>query len=339
MTSTDSTIPADTASSTTNKTRILVTGATGFIGLVYCQHLIDKNVQVRVLLRDGSKAASLPANLNAQEIIGDLSDSELMRSACQGIDTVVHLAGIAHVAGISEKQLWETNTAGTRNLLDAAIDAKVRRLVFVSSSLAQAAEPGGVDATSYGKSKWAAEKELHQAQDKGQIETVILRPVNVYGAGMKGNISGMISMLDSGRLPPLPALTSRISLVSADDMAQALRLATNVEQAVGKTYAITDGEMYVITDIEKAIYQTLGKRLPSWRTPHMILYAASLVAGLMSPFHKIARKGGGITGRTYRNLVSDNLFSNAEISAELGFKPTTTLYRDLPEIVRVITRR
>lgn len=312
------------------------------MGHALCQKLIGKNVSVRVLLRDSSKAKTLPSKLSTDLVVGDLTDFESLQAACTDVDVVLHLAGIAHVASGGDPRLAETNSAGTGNLLKAAIQNQVNRLVFISSTLAQVHEQRETgkatseDVTEYGASKWAAEQQLRQAQRDGLIDTVVLRPVNVYGPGMKGNIAGMISLINRGRLPPLPALKSRISLVAVDDLAQAILLAMEAPSAVGKTYTVTDGVEYSINQLEKAIYQELGKRLPRWRTPAMVLYAASVAAGLLSA---IRRNRGAISSRTFRNLTSDNLFSNAQIVRELAFNPTRTLYQALPEIVEKIREK
>ena len=92
---------------------------------------------------------------------------------------------------------------------------------------------------------------------------------------------------------------------------------------------VTDGEAYPISDIEEAIYRCLGKRLPTRRTPAMVLYLASLGAGLLS---RLGIRKSGISTRTYRNLTRENLFDNGDILTELGFRPSTTLYAMLPAI-------
>ena len=139
-------------------------------------------------------------------------------------------------------------------------------------------------------------------------------------------------MIDRGRLPPLPRLNNKISLLSADDLAQALLLALDVRETK-QVYTLTDGKQYSIEDIQSAIYRTLDKPMPSWRTPHMVLYAASLIAGAVS---SITRGSGAISSRTYRNLTSDNLFSNERAIADLGFAPSTDFFQQLPKIVKAV---
>ena len=335
--------------------RILITGATGFVGQALCRHLMlqkgqsvpevregkeskealespsSRGFDIQLLIREPSDFSKIPPRLGAGYIVGSMQDEASLVAACSGRNQVIHLAGLAHVGRGSEQQGEDTNIQGTRNLLRAAIDAGVRRIVYLSSSLAEAAASGEGDVTAYGESKLQAEGLLQSASVEGKIDVVILRAVNVYGPGMKGNIASMISMIDRGRLPPLPRLKNKISLLSVDDLAQALLLVLAARETKAQAYTLTDGQQYTIEDIEKAIYRALDKPLPGWRTPHMVLYGASLMAGFVS---SITRGSGAISSRTYRNLTSDNLFSNERAVADLGFVPSTDFFQQLPAIVK-----
>ncbi|MDA1372680.1 MAG: SDR family NAD(P)-dependent oxidoreductase [Proteobacteria bacterium] len=322
---------------------ILVTGATGFIGQHLCSQLHGSGFHVRTLLRSAAQSAQFPAELELEHLTGDLSDSASLSAACRDVDVLIHLAGVAHVNNISAKNLQQTNVDGTARLLQAAIDNQVRRIILLSSSLAQAAESKHAQSTAYGRSKLEAEQLVLAAQQQGRIEAVVLRPVNVYGPDMKGNIAGMITRIANGRLPPLPRLDNRISLVSVADLVQALTLAVDAVVAAGKIYPVTDGVSYRVGEIEQAIYAALGKNLPAWRTPRMVLYGAAVLVGCLHNLLSLVGfkrgAGGGISGRTYQNLVSDNLYSNDVICSELGFKPVVNFYDSLPAIVDSITKK
>lgn len=265
--------------------------------------------------------------------MGALENETSLAVACANQGCVIHLAGIAHVGGRKDSQAMEANLFGTQNLLAAAIKGNVGRLIFLSSSLAEAAATGQGDVTAYGESKLLSERLLQEAASAGQIEVSVLRAVNVYGPGMKGNIARMISMIDQGKLPALPKINNRISLVSSQDLAQLLILALESSKTCESPITVTDGQQYSIAEIEQAIYQALGRPNPRWRMPHILVYCASLIAGMIS---RLTGNGGSISSRTYRNLTSDNLFSNAVAISELGFEPGTTFYQSLPGIVQHI---
>ena len=153
----------------------------------------------------------------------------------------------------------------------------------------------------------------------------------------------MISLIGKGQLPPLPKVETKISLVGIDDLVQAIVLVINKRDAAGRTYYVTDGIKYSITEIEQAIYRAWGRKMPTWKTPRMLLSVAAGLAGILTQIFMLIglkrRLAGGISGRTYRNLVTDNLLSNEQICGELGYKPVCNFYEALPHIVESIDRQ
>ena len=127
-----------------------------------------------------------------------------------------------------------------------------------------------------------------------------------------------------------------------DDLVQAVVLAINKSDAAGRTYYVTDGIKYSIAEIEQAIYRAWGRKMPAWKTPHMLLSVTAGLAGVLTQIFMLIglKRGsaGGISGRTYRNLVTDNLFSNEQICGELGYKPGCNFYEALPQIVESMDR-
>ena len=310
--------------STANK-RVLITGASGFVGRALTASLLAQGFDVVTLSR-----SPMPGNLaeRVTHVAADLLDAVALEKAMQGVSVVLHLASVAHVYGPNQDELQRTVVTGTEAVLRAAIAAGVGRVVYFSSILAQqvAEDPG--QATEYGEAKLQAEKILQAANG---IESVILRPVNVYGPGMQGNLQRLIRMIGAGRLPPLPALTTRMALVSVTDLAQAAVLLAQHESAAGNTYAIADGTDYRLHEIEAAIYRAWGRTQPSWRCPRVLLYGAALAMeglGLISP----ARRGLGL--RTYRNLVQDHLVPDTAALEQLGFQAQTNFYQELPALVQ-----
>ena len=313
------------------RTRVLVTGGSGFIGRHLCQQLVQQSYAVNLLSRrpePGEKSGLHSSESSAY--IGDISDPEILNQALEKVEVVYHLAGIAHVDGPDKSALQSVNIDGTANLIKAAQAAGVQKIIYFSSSLAAAAETAAAQATDYGASKYQAEMLLTQAAESGELDVCILRSVNVYGTGMKGNLAAMIRLISKGILPPLPRVEARFSLVEVKDLCQAAIIAAEHDASKGKTYYVTDGVDYNINEIEQAIYKALGKVKPRWHIPRVVLYAAAAGAEL---FGKLNGRKSGLGTRTYRNLISGNVYSNAPICNELGFKFTTTFYNELPGIV------
>lgn len=310
----------------------LITGSSGFVGRALLARLATFN-QRPPLLRLLERRPTEPPTV-FQSCAGDLGDPQSLRRACEGIDTVIHLAGIAHVGSAASAEARAINLDGSLSLLRMAIDAGVRRFVFLSSTLSSD------QSIQYGRDKHAVEEALLAAAAAGSIEVVILRAVNIYGVGMRGNIAAMIRFISSGVLPRLPKLTNRLSLVGVDDVVSALLLAATLDSPADPSVlmaklairvTLTDGCTYEINAIEKSIYDAVERSPSHWRLPVVLLFAASAMAELLEKL-RIFRSGIGL--RTYRNLTRDNLFDNHSAKAELGFEPSTTFFAQVDKLVR-----
>ena len=310
----------------------LITGSSGFVGRALLARLATFNQRPPLLRLLERRPTEPPAVF--QSCAGDLGDPQSLRRACEGIDTVIHLAGIAHVGSAASAEARAINLDGSLSLLRMAIDAGVRRFVFLSSTLSSD------QSIQYGRDKHAVEEALLAAAAAGSIEVVILRAVNIYGVGMRGNIAAMIRLISSGVLPRLPKLTNRLSLVGVDDVVSALLLAATLDSPADPSalmaklairVTLTDGCTYEINAIEKSIYDAVERSPSHWRLPVVLLFAASAMAELLEKL-RIFRSGIGL--RTYRNLTRDNLFDNHSAKAELGFEPSTTFFAQIDKLVR-----
>lgn len=310
-------------------------------------HLSEASLEAETNKAEANEAESYKAESNKAE------PNKTDAKKAQPIDTVIHLAGVAHVG--QAQQARAVNLDATLELLNAAISAGVRRFVYLSSTLAAAAEQGSGDITHYGRDKLAVEQALLAAASESKIEVVILRSVNIYGVGMRGNIAAMIRLMRAGRLPRLPVLNTKISLVSVIDVATALVTAASADldcdpnpessgSATSNTAAntkpkqqgkpavrvtLTDGVDYSLNAIQDAIYATIERHPSRLRLPGVLLFSAASAAELLS---YLGLSRSGISRRTYRQLTRDNLFDNTEARRALGFVPTTTFFETLPSI-------
>jgi UDP-glucose 4-epimerase len=307
---------------------VLVTGATGFIGRSLMQRLLEKRMRVHTLSR--TLPAVGPEQAEGVFFQGDIADSALLAKACAGVDTVFHLAGYAHVNQHDAAELQRINVEGTRALLNAAIAAGVRRIVFFSSILA---DPGlNPEGSAYGRSKLAAETLLLEAASAGQIEVCCLRPANVYGLGMKGNLLTMIKLVQRGLLPPLPVPSAPLSLVGNRDLCEAALLAAQAPQANGQVYAVTDGKTYTMKGVEISVRRALGRAPRSWHTPLPVFYMAFATLEMLGKLLRLADAPGL---RSYRALRDGSVVSSEPIQQELGYNPAGSLTDELPGILDV----
>lgn len=311
----------------------LVTGANGFIGGELCRTLKAQNIHVRALIR--REAAGSWDDI----FLADLAVDEIPREAMKNVDIVFHLAGKVHALheiGGDEIEYQRLNVEGTRKLIAAAKDARVKRFVFFSS--VKAMGEGGNDClveniesrpgSPYGRSKLAAEQlVLH-----GDFipEPVVIRLSMVYGPSRYGNLPRMIKAVLKGRFPFFPEVGNKRSMVHLEDVIQAAILTGNHPDAVGQTYIITDGQEYSTRQILEWIYEVMERPVPQWQIPIGVLKL-------------LARVGDGISrlrGRRFifdstalEKLIGSAWYSSDKINRELGFQAKNNLKDSLPGII------
>lgn len=320
--------------------RVLVTGASGFIGAVLVEKLIAKQYCVSVLIRDASKIPISWLDANITVYLGSITDSRLLYQACNKIDVVIHLAAFAHVQKATEKIYALVNINAVKQLLDACIKRKVVSMIYMSSIKALDATETAVQKQTlpprkitYATSKYAAEKLLLDQISLGKIEGCCIRPVPVYGPGMKGNILTLIKLIRLGLLPPLPNIAHRVSLVGVDDLCNALMLCVQSTESNGQTYVVSDDVSYRLKDIENAIRLAVGKSLYSWCMPKELLYIAAWGMEMLSKIMRIKTSFGF---NTYRTLTEDGYFSCEQIKQQLNYSPSQSFQKELPKIMKSI---
>ncbi len=186
--------------------KIALTGATGFVGHAVVSALMAKSHQVSALVRD-PEHANLPREV--RQVQGDLSNSAALDDLTQGVDAVIHAAGV--IGALRRKDYFSANEQGARAVAEAASHNGVRRFVHISSLAAR--EPG---LSTYGASKRAGEMVMGNFSNK--MSVVILRPPAVYGPGDRGTLPLLRSLTQSIAVIPGTS-TSRFSLIYVDDLA------------------------------------------------------------------------------------------------------------------------
>lgn len=260
---------------------ILLTGVSGFVGGAIHERLVMEGVgALTVALRQSMPA--LPDSTR-QVLVAAIDAQTDWAEALNGVDTVIHSAARVHVmSDNSENPLEEfrkVNVAGTLNLARQAVDAGVRRFIFISSIKVNGegtmpgspffadAVPAPVDP--YGISKMEAEQALLKLADQTGIEVVIVRPPLVYGPGVKANFLNMMKWLKKGIPLPFGSINNRRSLVALDNLVDLIVLCIRHPGAAGQTFLVSDGEDLSTSELLRRMGAALGvsSRLipvPSW---------------------------------------------------------------------------
>ena len=296
--------------------RILVTGASGFVGPHVVAGLIAAGYRPRLALR---RPQAVPAGAEAV-VTGDLAAAVDWSAALAGVDHVVHMAGLAHAGpGLDEALYTRINTQATLDLARAATAAGVRRFVYLSSikaltaafdgpPLREDAPPAPGDA--YGRSKLAAEQGL-AALD---LDWVALRPALIYGPGVKANMAALVRL---ARLPvplPLGGLKAPRSLLAVENLASAILFALTPACPARQSYALSDPDPISVSEMLTAMREGLGRGPGLLPVPEAWLRRLARLAGREETFLKLA---GSLVARPER-LLSAGWRPQAETKATLA---------------------
>ena len=280
--------------------RILLTGAKGFVGTVTAPALAAAGHEVVAATRNGDE---LPAGATRAVATGDIdhADWRAILAASGPVDCVVHLASRVHRMHEDSADPLEafrrSNRDATLALANAAADAGVTRFVFVSSVKASldrtGPQPLGESAMAapespYGISKLEAEEGLLALSQAGRMDVVILRPPLVYGPGVKANFRSLVRLVRSGAPIPLGAVANRRSLVGAGNLASAIVAAATAPGIGGRAYYVTDGPPISTVALLRAIGTALGRPARILPVPVFILRTLAALTGKGAQFSRIA---------------------------------------------------
>lgn len=269
--------------------KMLVSGASGFIGKSLCAELLRQGHTVRAAVRLRNSQAE-----NIETVpVGDINGETDWTVALRDIKAVIHLAAHAHVMkdGVADPlaELRKVNVEGTWNLARQAAEAGVQRFIFISSikvngestPLGQpyTAEdpPAPVDA--YGISKLEAEEALRQLADETGMEVVIIRPPLVYGPGVKANFRSMMHWLAKGVPLPLGAIHNMRSLVALDNLVDLIITCTDHPAAANQTFLAGDGEDLSTTELLQRLGNALDKPAKLLPIPAWVLKTGAMLLG------------------------------------------------------------
>lgn len=319
--------------------RVLVTGASGFVGRHLVARLARERGTFRLAVRSNDAATRLARVIGAPEppsrfevvVVGDIDGYTEWRTALHGMDSVVHLAGHAHRSHddpVEAAVHVRVNTEGTRNLAMQAAAAGVEHLVFVSSigAITSSSERPVHELTTpkphtpYGQSKLAAELALRDVA--GPMAYTIVRPPLVYGAGNPGNMQRVIKLVRSGVPLPLGGVRNRRSMIYAGNLADALVRCLKVPAARNQTFVVSDGRPLSTPELIGTIARAAGLRCRLLPIPVWGLRVLGCAGDALT---LLLRRRLPVSTDAIERLVGSLVVDPSKIRRDLGWHPPYTV--------------
>jgi len=311
----------------------LVTGATGLLGSHICEQLVARKMPVRALARPGSDAALLES-WGVQISRGDVTDPASLSAAMKGVDTVYHAA-----AQVGDWGPWgafvKVTIDGTRNMIDAAQRAGVRRFLHVSS-ISTYGHPDGegmvLDETAplgvnlhrwsyYSRAKVEAEKLVRAAHADGRIAMTICKPSWLYGPRDRASMPRLIRAIRAGKCKLLGDGSNRLNLTYAGNEAEGCILAATSERAVGQTYNLSNDGEITLAEYFNKIAECIGCGPVRRRVPYKVAHNAAFLMELVG--HALHSRRPPLVTRYAVWLMGRRCFFSADKARqELGWQAT-----------------
>ncbi len=307
-------------------TRVLVTGANGFVGAALCERLAEQGIETRAAVRTGGVARNHSLAVPTVEI-GDIHAGTDWSTALAGVTHVVHLAARVHVMReLARDPLADfraVNTAATTNLARQAAAAGVRRFVYVStikvngertSDRPFCAENQPQPEDAYAQSKLEAELALTGISQHSGLEVVIVRPPLVYGPGVKGNFLAMLRVIQKGWPLPLASCDNRRSFIGLTNLVSLLEKCVTHPAAAGQVFLAADGEDLSTPELLHRVARAFGRKARLLPFPPDLLRLAARMAG---------RPG------IYERLCGSLQVDAGKVRELLGWKPPSSVDAEL----------
>ena len=307
--------------------RAFVTGGTGFIGGHVIRKLRERDDEVVALVRDPTRAADL-RRLDVELVEGDLSSEDAIRAGMEHCDSVFHI-GAVYKVGIKKSEqpaMFDANVGGTERVLDAAVAAGVKRIVYVSTCAVFGNTRGNVVdeefhridkdwLSCYDETKFRAHEVAEDRIEQG-APVVIVQPGGVYGPNDHSEVGTMIEQASKGRMPFKMFADMGMMLAHVEDIADGIILAHDKGE-IGEAYVIS-GEKATMGELVDKVCEIAGKRKPFFTMPSILIKASTPLGPVIGPLMGFPSN--------LRELVktSDGATywaSDAKARRELGFAP------------------
>jgi len=320
------------------KGRVLVTGASGRMGLHLTKKLTGMGLSVRGLVQPStpSEKKIRLKNFGVELAEGDVNDRPSLVKACADCQTVFHLAAVLDY--FQPSNVFERiNKLGTENVLQACVETGVNRLVN-SSSISVIGRPQYLPVDEkhpcapigvYGKTKLEGEILCRRFQELYGLETVIIRPALVYGKGFSLGFDVYLKQVRSGFVPMIDGGNHFIHLVHVDDVVNGFVMAANSPGANGETFFIAGNKAVTFRELTQMVADALGYRPIFVSVP----YLAAIAFGGLEESKKLIGLKPAFLRSHVREFAVDYKFSNDKAKKVFGYSPKVNVDTDFPEYI------
>jgi dihydroflavonol-4-reductase len=306
--------------------KVLLTGATGFVGAAVLRQLLDRGDQVRVLVRESSDRRNLKG-LDCEAYLGDLNDKESLTAALNGCQAVFHVAADYRIWARHPEEMTKTNVTGTQNIMTAALSANVEKIIYTSSVATLGINPDGSPGNeetpsslatmtgTYKKSKFLAEQVVQRMIIEHSLPAIIVNPSAPIGPrDIKPTPTGrMIVQAARGEMPAF--VDTGLNVVHVDDVARGHLLAFD-HGSIGERY-ILGGEDLTLKAILEMVAEVTGKKAPTMCIPHNVVLPIAYLAEVWARLTNAAEPFATVDGV---NMAKKKMyFSSAKAEAQLGY--------------------
>lgn len=305
--------------------KVLVTGASGFLGRVLVERLAARAYVVRALVRPTSRVDFL-RRLGVELCYGDLADRESLKRSARGVEIIFHTAARVGAWG-NRQQFYETNVRGTHHVLEALRAARVPRLVYISSVYVYDRQKGIIDENApyfkgrdpYSRSKMEAEALAQEYARRHRFALTVLRPSLIYGPHDHKFVPRVTANILKGRMRIIGSGENVAPLVYGEDVADGAILAAESEAAAGEVFNVSSGEPVTWNQFLTTLAQQLGTRLPRMRIPVPVIYGLAAVLEALWKITK-AQEPPPATRYGVRLYAADGRYDITRAARLLGYR-------------------
>jgi nucleoside-diphosphate-sugar epimerase len=312
---------------TAMRPRILVTGATGFLGAAIVKACLCDGFNVRTTGRSTNSTLALPDYAPA-----DLLCREQIAPLLSGVDMIVHAAGLAHQFGRARHDMarfTEVNVGGTENIIRAAVHFGIQHVVLISSVAVYGRSAENEDVPCYprgpyAESKYQAEQRAMEIAASSDLRLTVLRPATIYGEGDPGNVARLMRAIDRRRFIRIGKGDNRKSLIHRDDVASACLAVLQSRGSGISTYNIS-APPCTMYEIVEGLAAALHRKIPRWHLP------SGLIVGMADLSARLAGERGPFVAlsSTVHKWLADDVYSAERFEATFRFRTAIDLMEGL----------